>query len=221
VNQRENQYTGMVPSATNPEDFGPQPDMKDSKNVFICSRCKDKDVLDLGTVMHDPENYRSKYWAHNAIRQVAKSLIGLDLYKEGVDYLNERGYQVVHADAQNFDLGTQFDVIVAGDVVEHLENFDGFLESVKAHLRPTGKLIITTPNPWYWKMIIKGLLSDFPLNNPEHSCWFCPTTLSQLVRRHGMKVTALEHFSRYLSDRLLPLPKRLKHTSFGAEIIVV
>jgi hypothetical protein len=67
-------------------------------------------------------------------------------------------------------------------------------------------------------MVLKGIMTDYPKNNPEHSCWFCPTTLSQLAQRHGMAVTSIEYFSRYLSDRLLPLPKRLKNTSFGAEL---
>jgi hypothetical protein len=93
-NKLESGYTGQITSATNPGDFAPSPDMKDRKNVFICSRCQGKDVLDLGTVMHDPLNYQSKYWTHNAIRAVAKSLAGLDLYKEGVEYLNERGYNL-------------------------------------------------------------------------------------------------------------------------------
>ena len=35
---------------------------------FVLDRVADKDVLDIGCVMHNPENYKSGYWLHKAIR---------------------------------------------------------------------------------------------------------------------------------------------------------
>lgn len=47
-----------------------------------------------------------------------------------------------------------FDAIVAGDVIEHLEDTDVFLEELRRVLRPEGRLIVTTPNlAWWWSRL--------------------------------------------------------------------
>mgnify|MGYP000884390665 CR=1 FL=1 len=201
-------------------DFGGGIAWNDHKLAYVVARTTGKEVLDLGCVSHDPENYRSRYWVHKALVERCASVTGLDLSEPGAAYLRERGYQVQHGDAQNFDLGRQFDAIVAGDLIEHLEDFSGFLESCKRHLRPGGVLLISTPNPWYWRNVVKSVLYREVPNNIEHTCWLCPRTLRQLVARHGMDLREVEFGSRYWRDRALPLPRGIKHTSWHATVFV-
>ncbi len=191
----------------------------DHKIAYACRYAAGQRVLDIGCVEHDPENYRSRYWLHRALREKAASLTGLDLSGEGVETLRARGFDMIHADAQNFDLGRTFDTIVAGDVIEHLEDHAGFLASVKRHLDPGGVLVISTPNPWYWRYIVKSALrGGIVANNPEHTCWFDPVTLQQLVERHDMRVSDVRFGSRYARDRIMPLPAGLRHTSWHCAI---
>jgi 2-polyprenyl-3-methyl-5-hydroxy-6-metoxy-1,4-benzoquinol methylase len=199
-------------------DFSDNVAFEDHKIKFAVKYCKSKTVLDIGCVQHNPENYKSKYWVHKALKEVASSIIGIDLYKPGIDFLNERGYNMVFADAQQFDLGKTFDVIMAGDIMEHLEDFSGFIESCKKHMHNQSRLLISTPNPWYWRNTIKAALSTEVNNNPEHTCWLCPRTLRQLLSRHDMDIGEIVFGSRYWRDRLMPLPKGWKHTSFHAEV---
>ena len=204
----------------NPSDIGSDIAFGDHKIAFVVSYCQGKDVLDIGCVQHDPEAYRNRFWVHKAVAAVAKSIVGVDLHEEGVKVLQAQGFNVVVANAECFDLGCTFDVIVAGDIIEHLEDFNGFLESCKSHLRPGGRLIISTPNPWYWRNIIKAALHTEVNNNPEHVCWICPRTLRQLVARHGMELGEIKFGSRYIRDRLMPLPVGWKHTSYHAEVFL-
>lgn len=146
----------------------------DHKIKFCVSRVKNKSVLDIGCVQHNPENYRSRYWLHKALVVVAKSVIGIDLYESGVIYLNKIGYSVQVANAEHFDLGKKFDVIVAGDIIEHLNNVGGFFESVKNSLYPDGEFLISTPNPWYWRNVVKAALMSRVKPNPEHTLWMPP-----------------------------------------------
>ena len=206
-------------SVPNEENFSTDIAFRDQKICFAVEHCMDKDVLDLGCVQHNPENYKSKYWLHKALAQVSKSLEGLDLFEEGVDYLRRRGYQIRVGNAENFNLGKQYDVIVAGDIIEHLENLSGFLMSCRTHMRAHGKLLISTPNPWYWKNIVKAIIFGNVRNNPEHTLWICPITLGQLVARHNMHIEKYSFGSRHLRDRLLPLPKQIKHANFFAVVV--
>jgi SAM-dependent methyltransferase len=204
--------------AADARDFSAAIDVNDHKIAFILGYCAGKDVLDLGCVSHDPANYQSKYWVHRAIRGSAGSLLGVDLYSEGVNDLRKLGFNVQVGDAQNLNLGRTFDVIVAGDIIEHLEDFSGFFESCRRHLAPSGRLLISTPNPWYWKYFVRAALSVEVPNNPEHTCWLCPRTLRQLAARHDFDVERIAFGSRYLRDRLMPLPRGWKHTSFHAAL---
>jgi 2-polyprenyl-3-methyl-5-hydroxy-6-metoxy-1,4-benzoquinol methylase len=197
-------------------DFSEQIAFDDHKTKFVVNFCKGKDVLDVGCVQHNPENYKSKFWLHKALREISGSIVGMDLYEPGVAFLRDHGFNVIVGDAQSFDLGKQFDVIVAGDLIEHLGNLNGFLESCKKHLKPDGVLLISTPNPWYWRNVVKAALHASVSNNPEHTMWLCPVTLRQLAARHGLTVTQVEFGSRYKRDTLMPLPKGVKHTSFHA-----
>lgn len=204
--------------AADSSDFREGVDWADHKIAWIIDQIEGRDVLDLGCVSHDPQNYRSPYWLHKALAGKAQSLLGMDLSEQGVSFLAERGFNVVHGDAQSFELGRQFDCIVAGDLIEHLEDFSGFLESCKRHLRPGGALLISSPNPWYWRNIAKSILSDEVPSNIEHTCWLCPRTLRQLVGRHGLTVSNIAFGSRYARDRLMPLPRGIKHTSWHARV---
>lgn len=201
-----------------PREFNRDIAFDDHKIAFLVKYCKDKDVLDIGCVQHDPEAYRGCYWVHKAVAAVAKSILGMDLHEEGVRVLRAQGYNVVAGNAEAFDLGRTFDVIVAGDIIEHLGDLNGFLQSCKRHLRPGGRLLVSTPNPWYWRNIVKAALHTEVNNNPEHVCWICPRTLRQLVARHGMDVGEIQFGSRYLRDRLIPLPSGWKHTSYHAVV---
>jgi 2-polyprenyl-3-methyl-5-hydroxy-6-metoxy-1,4-benzoquinol methylase len=191
----------------------------DHKIAFVVARARGKDVLDIGCVEHDPGNYQSRFWLHRAIREVAKSVVGLDLQEAGVQYLSERGFDIRFADAQLFDLKQEFDVIVAGDVVTHLEDLHGFFECCRKHLRPDGRLLVSSPNLWHWRNILKaGLRPRRVCTNLEQTLWLCPTTLAQLAGRHGFNVLETRYGSRSRLDNLLPLPEGWRHTSIHAEL---
>jgi SAM-dependent methyltransferase len=180
---------------------------------FFCRHARGKSVLDVGCVNHNPENYKSRFWVHKALKAVASRCLGMDLYAPGVAYLRERGYDVVEGNAEGFDVAERFDAVVAGEIIEHLGNVSGFLESAKRHLRPGGVLLVSTPNPWYWRFVAKAFVSPDVHPNPEHVSWFCVATLRTLLERHGYSVMETSLGSRYRRDLLMPLPQGVKHTT--------
>lgn len=186
---------------------------RDYKISFFTHYANGKKVLDLGCVNHNPRTYQSKYWVHKALCKVAERCKGLDLYEDGVEFLQARGFDIVCGDAEDFDLDETFDVAVAGDLIEHLNNAGKFLECVYRHLSPAGVLVLSTPNPWYWRFVIKATFSWNVRPNPEHVCWYCGATLKALLHRFGFEIIEMAFGSRYLRDRIVPLPRYLKHTT--------
>ncbi len=151
-------------------------------------------VMDLGCVdsrkaRHNAEE-RFEYKAnllHKRIAEANPETLGVDIDPEGAAVLNKQGYHVIVADVETMDLGKQFDTIIAGEIIEHLENPGLFMRNMHKHLVPGGVIIVSTPNPFYsgsaWKIWRYGK----PAVHEEHMGWQDPTTLGQLFKRTGFE----------------------------------
>jgi len=192
---------------------------KDGKIKFFIERCKGKVVLDLGSVDHFEGNWKSKYWLFKALLDNAKDLVGLDYYQEGVRALNEEGFNIVHGDAQDFQFDRKFEVITAGDLIEHLPNLDGFITSINNALVDGGSVLLSTPNPWCWKYMSYHLVfGKLDKVNREHVSWFCLQTLENLFSRYGFEIVDYAFSSRRPSENLMPLPASIKHTTLNIQL---
>ena len=57
------------------------------------------------------------------------------------------GYSFIADDALTMRLDTKYEVVVSGDIIEHISDFSSLLETIKYHMEDDGVCIITTPNP--------------------------------------------------------------------------
>jgi len=187
--------------------------IRDHKISFVLSYVEGKRVLDLGCVQHNPDNSNSKYWLHKAIKKHAEYVVGIDLYEEGVTDLKSKGYNITVGDAEDFKLSELFDVVVAGDIIEHLSNPGKMIECAKLHVKKGGFLLISTPNPWYWRFIAKSTILGSAYPNPEHTNWFCKDTIKELLIRYGWRIRETKYGSRLFLDNILPIPHTIKHAS--------
>lgn len=151
---------------------------------LISDYCEGKTVLDIGCVNHVIENTKPDNWLHGKIKKVAKSLTGIDYLADAVDQLNKSDYSVLCADVTKpFPLSEKFDVIVVGNLIEHLTNFEGLFENLNHWLQEDGVLLISTANPFYIEQYFYSAFKNDILINPEHTCWIDPVALDQLARR--------------------------------------
>lgn len=188
---------------------------------FIVSFVHGKDVLDIGVVQHTAAAYEHPAWIHKHICREAAYCVGIDYIKEGVEFLRSKGFNVIVANAETFDLGRKFDVVVAGEIIEHLDNVGAFLDNVCRHLSPNGWLVLTTPNPWFWGYAWEAMFGE-PAENPEHIAWFSIGMLRRLLRRHGFEIERVQYGSGEDLPWFLPFfPARLRHTSIWLAARVV
>lgn len=82
-----------------------------------------------------------------------------------------------------------FDTVVAGELIEHLEDPYGFLRSVRSVLSPTGLLVISTPNPVSFPVIIaEWIQSDSFFYTADHTFYFPPRWVTRLLQDSGYDV---------------------------------
>lgn len=165
------------------------------KVTFIMERCKGMTVLDLGCVRHNADFAMSDpMWLHHKIKSVANKVVGVDWLPEEVQKLNSKGYEILTADVTKpLPIKEAFDVIVAGDLIEHLSNFEGFFENCQRLLKTDGILLISTPNPFYSDEYDFVAFKRRYLINPEHTCWIDPQALAQLTGRFDFEIDNI-HF---------------------------
>ncbi len=163
-----------------------------------------RSVLDIGAAsgLNRPD------WVHAGIARVASRVVGIDIDAERVATARARGYDLRLVSAEGFDLGETFDVVFAGELIEHLADFSSFLRGARAHLTPGGRLVLTTPNAFALSNFIYRWGGKARIHH-EHTCWFCEDTLTTLLRREGFAVETL----RYLPHQT---PGRLRAMAAGA-----
>lgn len=172
---------------------------------WIARQCRGKDVLDVGPCGFSwrPDlSWFKKEWVHSVIQENARSVLGIDISKEGIERARRFGYNdIIYADAENFSLGKKFDVVFAGELIEHLSNPGLFLRHAKKHLRRGGKLVLTTPNarhPHRW-------IFDETMTSPYHLQLYTMQVLKQLLRANGfgkIEEYYLEENTRTLKGKL-------------------
>ena len=169
---------------------------------FFKPYVEDKIVLDIGPAeLVGTINYhKMPRWIHGKITKVAKQVLGMELNLEQVQALNEQGYHIVQGNAEDFTLDRKFDVIVAGDLIEHLSNPGKFLDCAKSHLAEGGKLLITTPNRYniltLYTVFRTGIVPQYHKPIAKHVMYFDSDALTSLLHRHGF--SAETHYCKWV-----------------------
>lgn len=147
-----------------------------------------------GTLKADERTMR--HFTHAALVDAKFEVLGTDVNRAGLRWMEEQGYETAYLDAEAIPLeGEKFDSIAAGELIEHLTNPGKFLVGCAERLKPDGVLVLSTPQPFTPAHLLVYLLR-FRGFNLEHTCWFDEQTLSQLLERCGYEIIEL----RYVDD---------------------
>lgn len=149
---------------------------------WVAKQCVGRDVLDVGFI-GGGEYLR----LHREIVKNARRVIGIDNDIQALSRAPKCNDKCTHlyANAQSFSFNRKFDVIVAGEIIEHLQNPDAFLKSAYNCLRKEGRLIITTPNANN-PFVSRNKVGHIRLYNPKE--------LVILLSKHSFKVKSVQYF---------------------------
>ncbi len=153
--------------------------------------------------------------------------IGLDLSMSGLTVARDRGVTAVQGDATRLPLGTEVaDVVVAGEVLEHVADLPGVVAEVCRVLRPGGLVVIDTiADTWFGRFSSVTVAERMPGGPPpgihDPALFVDRAALRAEFARHGVTLQlsglrpALLPYLRWAwarsarrrrSDRAQPLP---------------
>jgi predicted TPR repeat methyltransferase len=180
-------------------------------------------VLHLGCVNPEllEEGLASGELLHVALRSTANELYGIDLDHGGLQRLRAAGFDHLYeADIQEMEalrLDRSFDVVVAGEIVEHLANPGLFLRQIPRFMARDGKLIVTVPNAQSIRLVANAFRFR-EVVHPDHNAYYSPQTLDHLLESHGFRVDEIRPY--WVEPRTAPLVYRLYDRALGLSRII-
>jgi SAM-dependent methyltransferase len=97
---------------------------------------------------------------------------GIEIADDEIKEARKRGLEPVRHFINQFDGNrmvarlpwgdSQADVILAGEIIEHVVDTEGFLREIHRVLRPSGAVVLSTPNILWWKHRVALLAGRYP-----------------------------------------------------------
>ena len=179
-----------------------------SRENFIVDRCRGKCVLHLGCVGFTclPADVRVRLAPrslHHRLTAVAGKVVGVDWCEEAITACKRLGVfdNVLCGDVTRLEelpLKPEFDVIVAGDILEHLDNPGLMMKGIRRLCRPDTEVVLTAPNAFGLPNFLRYILGVFR-EGPDHVLTFNHWNLEHLAARAGFRVVAMHTGYEYES----------------------
>lgn len=131
---------------------------------------------------------------------------------------------------EHFVGNEKFDIIIAGDVLEHLDNPWGVIELLFNYLQPNGRFIISIPNFAFWETFIHLLKQKFPYNprgiyDDTHKRFFMKNNIKDFIDNPKAEIRILDRNIRLVENSngglfLGPFSKLIKLIPYVREFFV-
>jgi SAM-dependent methyltransferase len=179
--------------------------------------CRGKRVVHLGAAdaPFHLDKARAGELLHLKVKPAAAELLGLDFCQKAVDELRaEFGVDdILVTDATHPLAGIEphsFEVALCCDVIEHVSNVGGLLDTCRELLRPDGLLVVTTINATAAKHAIRAMLGREDVHF-EHTSYFSYSTLCQVLMMNRFIPESFGAFSYPTYSRTLGMLFRALH----------
>src|SRR5215813_12674417 len=142
---------------------------------------------------------RKEKLLHKQLMKVTEpyKLWGLDLSEEGVRILHTMGIDyVIQGDVEKIPKELQeerFDIILAGEIIEHVANPGLFLSNLIPVMDKTTELVLTTPNAFSFKGFLHSMLHQEKVHQ-DHNYYFSYYVLKQLLEKFGLKCKEIYYY---------------------------
>jgi 2-polyprenyl-3-methyl-5-hydroxy-6-metoxy-1,4-benzoquinol methylase len=151
-----------------------------TRSQKLIQLCTGKKIIHVGCVDHMPiieEKIRNNTWLHKLVTEVAAECIGVDINKEGIEYMHKIGYDnAYYGDLMKPTLpqitNNKWDYMILGEILEHVDNPCDFLVTLnKLYCDNVDKIIITVPNA-FCEYNFKNVKKGIEMINSDHRSTF-------------------------------------------------
>jgi 2-polyprenyl-3-methyl-5-hydroxy-6-metoxy-1,4-benzoquinol methylase len=149
-------------------------------------------VLDVGC---------SSGYLARPLSERGNTIVGLELDPVAAHAAEEFCELVLVGDVETMDLPLEpgsFDVVLGGDVIEHLRDPAATLARLRPLLRPGGRVVLSTPNVANWAIRLSLLsgrwrYTDRGILDRSHTHLFTRSTLAEAIERAGYQLVRIDY----------------------------
>ncbi len=196
------------------------------RTEFLVDAVRGRSAVHVGFVDSGCWEYHDRFdsWLHAHLETEASRLVGLDLDEPGVERAREMGFEAHAVDCSDADAvaatGVEpAQVVIAGEIIEHLDDSRSFLEGLHHLVEPGGSLVVTTPNASGLLNAGAAALAGYEVNHPDHVTLYSCFTLTNLMERHGWQVDEVATYVPVLKE-FAALKGRMKVLGLGARVVL-
>ncbi len=122
-----------------------------------------------------------------------RTVTGIDMEQPRGEVRYERFLVGNVFDLESLDDGRLYDTIVAGEFIEHVERPYDLLRTLRARLKPGGKLVLSTPNLVSLPVVLfEWVLNRRRFYTSDHTYYFAPRWVERMLESTGFRVRALQ-----------------------------
>ncbi len=198
---------------------------------FLCRSVAGRRVLHIGCADYPLtiERMTNPDFLHRRLCDAAQYCVGLDASQEALQAMRQTGFtNLIEGDACQLSKTVQekFDLLVAGEVIEHLSNPGLFFEEAARCLTPGGAILITVPNAFNIFRIFH-LLRGREVVHKDHCFYFSAKTLAHLASRSGFVLEKVGYTDPLAGARWRPILSRIwkrfirRFPVFGQSVVAV
>jgi predicted TPR repeat methyltransferase len=165
----------------------------------ILRLCRNKKILHLGCADAPFTLYRGEALLHKQLLTVTEKdlLWGLDESTEGVEILRDMGFDHIHQvdiEGMGPDLRKEeFDIILAGEIIEHVANPGMFLKAVISLMGEKTEFILTTVNATSFKQFLHAMMRREKVHQ-DHNYYFSYRTIKQLLEKFNLSCREVYYY---------------------------
>lgn len=139
----------------------------------------------------------------NQMRALGHHVTGVDIAEHPLVRSRVDEFYVADLEDGIPDIGHDFDLIVAADVIEHLRDPESILIQLSELLAPEGRLIVSTPNfgHWYARARVASGTFDYDrrgILDETHLRFFTRRGLERTLDNAGLVIEEMLHSSTFL-----------------------
>jgi len=194
--------------------------------AYLTDAVRGRRAVHAGFVDQGCWEYHEQFdsWLHAHLDRAALDLVGLDLDPAGVEEARRHGYAAHTVDCSDPEgiaaLGlVAAEVVIAGEIIEHLDDGGSFLDGLHALVAPGGRLVLTTPNASGLLNAGAAALAGYEVNHPDHVTLYSCFTLGNLLDRHGWEVEEVATYVPVLKE-FSALRGRMRILGAGARTVL-
>ncbi len=181
---------GKLGHKSEPYAFKPSRYSSHGRVLRLLEEKKDLQILDVGC---------GPGWMAKELSEAGHTVVGIDA--ESAENIETRMDRFIQADLQNGipqEVGKDFDVVVAADIIEHLPDPETLIFEMGQRCRPGGSVIISVPNIGHWYPRLRIATGQFGYDqrgilDRTHLRFFSRRTFRRMAKDAGLVPTKRAH----------------------------